>query len=208
MDRREAILSLTTVLGYTITPASIISLSGACSKPKPGLSWDPQFFQQEGAEIVERLGEVMLPRTDTPGSMDVGAHIFVDRFLQSVATESDQQKCRKGLDQWKSDYQQRSGKSLVDASTNDLQQELSYLFEIDEGQQDSIKQLIREDPPSDVEQAGKYDIYTFLMTYKRLLMLGYYASEQVGENVLSYLPVPGRYDGCIPAVDVGNAWAL
>jgi hypothetical protein len=44
--------------------------------------------------------------------------------------------------------------------------------------------------------------------YKQLIMLGYYASEQIGENVLSYLPVPGKYQACIPAEEVGNVWAL
>ena len=208
MDRREAILSLTTVLGYTVTPASIISLSSACNQTEPGVSWNPQFFQQQGAAIVEKLGETILPKTSTPGSMEVGAHIFVDRFLQSVATLSDQEKCRKGLDHWKTDYEERSGKPLVQASIEDLQQELAYLLGVDQQKQQQIKEMIAGDPPLEAGQSEDYYIYTFLMMFKRLLMLGYYASEQVGENVLSYLPVPGRYDGCIPAEEVGNAWAL
>ena len=206
MDRREAILSLTTVLGYTVTPASIISLSSSCANPSDDLSWTPQFFEPEGALVTETLGEVILPRTDTPGAMDVGAHIFVDRFLNSVASNTDQEKCRKGLEAWKSGYRQRNGKSLAKASVEDLQKELTHLF--DTGQQNQVKELIAGEPPSDDEQAGRYYTYSFLMTFKRLLMLGYFASEQVGENVLSYLPVPGRYDGCIPVAEVGHDWAL
>ncbi len=208
MDRREAILSLTSVLGYTVTPASIITLSGACQGQKPGVSWSPEFFQQKGAAIVEKLGETILPHTDTPGSMDVGAHIFVDRFLHSVANQSDQEKCRKGLEKWQADYEQRQGKPLFQASADDMQEELNHLFGVDQAQQRRISELIAGDAPSDSGQASQYFIYSFLMIFKRLLMLGYYASEQVGENVLSYLPVPGRYDGCIPAEEVGHAWAL
>ena len=208
MDRREAIISITSVLGYTVTPASIISLSGSCTQPEPGVSWSPQFFQQEGASIIERLGEAMLPKTETPGSIDVGAHIFVDRFLQQVATEQDQQKCRLGLDHWKTDYLQRQGKPLVEASANDLQQELAHLLGVDLQKQEQILALIDAEPPEEPEHAKQYYSYSFLMTFKKLLMLGYYASEEIGENVLSYLPVPGRYDGCIPAEEVGYAWAL
>jgi hypothetical protein len=208
MDRREAILSITSVLGYTVTPASIISLSGSCTKPEPGVSWSTQFFQQEGASIIEQLGEAILPKTETPGSIDVGAHIFVDRFLKHVATEPDQQKCRLGLNHWKTDYLQRQGKALVEASANDLQQELAYLLDVDQQKQEQISAMINAEPPEESEQAKLYYTYAFLMTFKRLLMLGYYASEEIGENVLSYLPVPGRYDGCIPAEEVGYSWAL
>ncbi len=208
MDRRDAILSLTTVLGYTVAPASIISLSGGCAKPEPGVAWNPKFFQQEGAVIVERLGEAILPKTDTPGATEVGAHLFVDSFLNSVSTDQDQQTCRLGLDHWKSSYQQRHGKPLVEASSNDLQQELEYLLKVEPEQQQKIMGLIQSDPPTEAKDQEQYYIYAFLMMFKKMLMLGYYASEQIGENVLSYLPIPGRYDGCIPADEVGNAWAL
>jgi hypothetical protein len=208
MDRRDAILSITTVLGYTVAPASILSLSSSCNKPGPGLSWVPQFFDQEGASIIERLGEAILPKTDTPGSIDVGAHIFVDSFLNSVATDADQQTCKLGLDYWKSDYQKRQGKPLVEASDSELQQELADLFDVDHQEQQQLMELMRSDPPSNSEEKERYYVYSFLMMFKKTLMLGYFASEQIGENVLSYLPIPGRYDGCIPADEVGNAWAL
>ena len=208
MDRREAILSLTTVLGYTVTPASIISLSSACANTGADLSWGPKFFQQQEALIIEKLGEAILPKTDTPGSLDVGAHLFVDSFMDQVASETDRKKCRKGLEVWQSDFQRQNGKSLAEASVEELQQELSSLFQVSAERQKQIKQLIAGATPSDTEAASQYYVYSFLMTFKRLLMLGYYASEQVGENILSYLPVPGRYDSCIPVEEVGNAWAL
>ena len=102
MDRRDAIISITSVLGYTVTPASIISLSGSCTKPEPRVSWSPEFFQKAGASIIERLGEAILPKTETPGSIGVGAHSVVDRFLKLVATVQVQQKCRLGRDHWTS----------------------------------------------------------------------------------------------------------
>jgi len=39
-------------------------------------------------------------------------------------------------------------------------------------------------------------------------LFGYYTSEKVGEEILSYDPVPGVFQGCIPLSDVGNAWSL
>ena len=205
MDRREAILSISTVLGYSIAPASIISLSTSCSEKEAG--WQPAFFAKEDANLIEQLGETFLPRTDTPGSIDVSAHIFVDGFLSEVAKSPDQDKARQGLERWKSDYNSRTGKNLSKASAEALQDELSVLFGVASERQQEIKSMLEgSDPGGDA--STQYHIYGFLLLFKRLIMMGYYASEQVGENVLSYLPVPGRYEACIPAEEVGNVWAL
>ncbi len=39
-------------------------------------------------------------------------------------------------------------------------------------------------------------------------MRGYYVSLEIEENVLTYLPVPGKFEGCIPLSEVGNAYSL
>jgi hypothetical protein len=208
MDRREAILSISTVLGYAITPASIIGLSTSCGKPEDSNQWQPQFFANEDAGLIELLGETILPRTETPGSIDVSAHLFVDGFLEQVATISDQKKCEQGMAQWKSDYKDRTGNDLAKASSEELQEELTHLFSLAPDQQKSINSMLSGDTPQDEQSSGQYLIYSFLIMFKQLIMLGYYASEQIGENVLSYLPVPGKYQACIPAEEVGNVWAL
>ena len=202
MDRREAILSITTVLGYSVTPASIVALSNACqSNDALASTWMPQFFSAEDAGLIERLGDTILPKTETPGATDVGAHLFVDKFLAEVASDVDQKKCREGLQIFKSDLKELAG-------TDQIEMLLVKYFEIDQDKRTAINELINNEAPDNPSNQKEYYLYSFLMTYKRLLMLGYYASEQIGENVLSYLPVPGGYKGCIPVEDVGNAWAL
>jgi len=198
-------LSISTVLGYSIAPASIISLSTSCSEQEPG--WQPAFFGTEDANLIANLGETFLPRTETPGSLDVSAHIFVDGFLDQVAKMPDQDKSRSGLVKWKEDYQQRTGKKLEKASMEDLSKELSHWFDIPEDRQSEVRSMLST-AAKEANVSTEYQVYNFLMLFKRLIMMGYYASEQVGENVLSYLPVPGRYEACIPAEEVGNVWAL
>jgi hypothetical protein len=46
----------------------------------------------------------------------------------------------------------------------------------------------------------------FFRRVKELTLLGYYTSEAIGKNVLSYDPLPGVYVGCMPVSEVGNAW--
>lgn len=208
MDRREAILSITTVLGYTVTPASIIALSNACQAPEPPHSWIPDFFKKGDATIIELLGEAMLPKTDTPGAIEVGAHLFVDKFMAQVASDSAREKCLQGFDHWKADFKENFSKAISGASLQDVEAHLITYFNIDKEEQSTIKDAIENPSSGDQTSEKDYYIYSFLMTFKRLIMLGYFASEEIGENVLSYLPVPGSYQGCIPVEEVGNAWAL
>jgi hypothetical protein len=208
MDRREAILSITTALGYTVTPASIITLSNACQAPESTHSWIPDFFRKEDATIIELLGEAMLPETDTPGAIEVGAHLFVDKFLAQVASDSGQERCLQGFDHWKAEFKENFGKAISGVSFQDVETHLSTYFNIGKEEQSTIKNIIENSSPVDQVREKDYYIYSFLMTFKRLIMLGYFASEEIGENVLSYLPVPGSYQGCIPVEEVGNSWAL
>lgn len=48
----------------------------------------------------------------------------------------------------------------------------------------------------------------FYRTIKSMALWGYFSSEEIGKNVLSYDPIPGEYKGCIPLSDVGNSWSL
>jgi gluconate 2-dehydrogenase gamma chain len=50
----------------------------------------------------------------------------------------------------------------------------------------------------------------FILTMKELTLLGYFTSEVGATQILQYLPVPGRQQGCIPLHEAGNGktWAL
>ena len=55
-----------------------------------------------------------------------------------------------------------------------------------------------------------YTLYKFLLSVRTYTLFGYFTSEKVGEEVLNYDPVPGRYVGCIPAKNLPNQrdWSL
>ena len=48
----------------------------------------------------------------------------------------------------------------------------------------------------------------FFTLLKELTVLGYFTSEQVGEQVMSYDPIPDTYQGCIPWEDGRADWSL
>lgn len=46
----------------------------------------------------------------------------------------------------------------------------------------------------------------FFRQLKDLTLFGYYTSQKIGQEVLSYEAIPGPFVGCIPVSEVGNAW--
>ena len=54
------------------------------------------------------------------------------------------------------------------------------------------------------------DSVPFFFRMKELTFAGYFLSEEIGENILNYQPIPVDYQGCIPIEEAGNGlvWSL
>ncbi|MCK5677686.1 MAG: hypothetical protein KAH72_04355, partial [Flavobacteriaceae bacterium] len=84
----------------------------------------------------------------------------------------------------------------------------SYFDLSDEKTQEILKE---QKLPIDELRNDKKDLYLmykFLFSVRYYTLYGYYTSEKVGEEVLSYDPVPGVFKGCIPLKEIGNSWSL
>jgi hypothetical protein len=54
---------------------------------------------------------------------------------------------------------------------------------------------------------GESEGFPFYRMMKELALLGYFQSERISKEVLSYDPTPGPYIGCMPYSDVGKNWS-
>jgi len=106
MQRRTAIQSISAVLGYSLTPTMITGLISSCKEERKEGVGNPLFFELGDMPILGKLGEAFLPRTETPGAMDVKAHLFVDVFLAKLANVNDQKLFKRGFKAWKNDFEQ------------------------------------------------------------------------------------------------------
>ena len=55
---------------------------------------------------------------------------------------------------------------------------------------------------------GEQQPVGFYRNLKSMMVWAYFSSEEIGEKILSYDPIPGGYQGCIPLSGVGNRWSL
>ena len=208
MERRKAIQSLSAVLGYSFTPAVLTALVSSCKEERKELGWATHFFELTDIPVLEKLGEAFLPKTESPGAMDVGAHFFVDLFMYKVSTSKDQKVVLDGFKAWKGSFDAITGIPIGQAEQESYTQNLEFYFTLTSAERQRTDKLFTTNDLMNDEQMEQRAVYGFLKKFKSLLMLGYYASEEIGEKTLSYLPVPGDYQGCVPVSSVGNIWSI
>ena len=83
MKRREVLQQTAAILGYAITGPALAGILNGC-KATPDLAFKPEFFSVDQATLIATLTEIILPRTDTPGAIDAGVPMFIDRILKEI----------------------------------------------------------------------------------------------------------------------------
>ncbi len=193
MDRREAIKRTALLMGGMVSAPAIMGVLKGC-KAEPGIAFKPVFLNDEQANLVSQVAEIIIPRTDTPGAQEAGVPAFIDQMLKEVYTEAQQTDFINGLKAFDEEARTAYGDAF-----NDL----------DEDQQKEFVTETHNDAIGAEKGAGGPHERPFILTMKELTMLGFFTSEPGATQVLQYDPVPGVYRGCIPLAEAGNGktWA-
>jgi len=154
MNRREAISSIGILLGGTVSAGTISALLSGCSTPDER-NFQPEFLSASQLRLVERLADVIIPETDTPGASAAGVHRFIDNLLANYYPLKDA----------------RLWSSTLDAFTAAYDAEALSLDEL-------TRALTREDTlafSSEDQHEGSSS--WFFKRLKELVVSGYYTSE-------------------------------
>ena len=197
MNRRKAIRNTGMMAGAAIMLPSLVTLLQAC-KSEPRLDWKPSFFTIEEGQFIAKLIDIILPRTDTPGGLDVKADIFLDKIFAHTYDEVGQQKIRTDIAAFNTDCQQKFGAPFI-ALNGEKQIAVLKAAEASSGKFNGGVWGTA---------VGKQAPVGFYRSIKSMAMWAYLSSEEIGKNVLNYDPIPQGYQGCIPLSEVGNSWSL
>ena len=197
MDRRNALKKTGLLAGAAVAMPSLLSLLQSC-KNEPRLTWQPEFFTSGEASTISAIVDMILPRTDTPGALDVKVDVFIDRVIARTYDEKGQQKMRDDIAAFNADCKADFG---------------SVFAELDEAKRTEVlkqaeKSSGKFNPSVWGKTVGDQEPIGFYRALKSTAIWAYMTSEEMGENVLSYDPVPGNYEPCKPVSEVGNRWSL
>jgi hypothetical protein len=215
MDRRIALKNMGLALGYTIATPTLVSLVQGCNDVKT-VDWTPDFFTKEEGNILYKLVDIILPKTDTPSASEVNVHVFIDRFTNEIMEELQQSITKMSLDKFIEKALKDSGKEKAeDLTSEDLEPVLAKALQVTEEEEVEHNELMIKNTSAlakgeNTAVPDEVMRYSFAKNLRDMTIWGYKTSEYVGENVLAYLPIPGEYIGCgdVNELTGGKDWSL
>jgi hypothetical protein len=182
MKRRDALKNLGLAAGFAITAPSIFSLLQSCTSAP---TWMPTYFTNDEKEVVINLVDIILPKTEgTPSATEVNVPQFIDKYITEVLNLEDQEAIRVSFTDIITTLKITIETDIRDITTAQyttlLDVHLLVKGEIDE---DRLANLEAVQPTKN----------EFLNQLKYLTITAYVTSEEIGENVLMYDPVPTAY---------------
>jgi hypothetical protein len=199
MKRRDALKNLGLAAGFAITAPSILSLLQGCTSSEP--TWTPTYFTKDEKEVVVNLVDIMLPKTEgTPSATEVNVPQFIDTYITEILNAEDQEFIRNSFAAIIATLKPTAETDIRDVTTAQYTALLdAHLL---------VKGDIDEDRLADPEalQPTKNE---FLNHLKYLTIKAYVTSEEIGENVLMYDPIPtAYYSGDLQEISGGKSSSL
>jgi len=133
------------------------------------------------AALLAEVADIIIPTTGTPGAKAAGVEKFIVRVVRDCFEKPEQEKFYAGLAKLDADSQAKFGKGFA---TIDVAQKNEML------------------------KQSTVDNKAFFLMMKGLTVTGYFTSEIGATQALEYLPIPGKFEACIPLKPGQKAWAL
>jgi gluconate 2-dehydrogenase gamma chain len=197
MNRREALKRVAWLMGGTLSASAILGIQkGYSANPSAGSKLP--ILTPPQAAVVSAVAEIMIPRTDTPGAIDVGVPGFIDLMLRDVYAQKDRERYLAGLADFDAAAQAEQGRKFV---ALEPAQQVALVRKFHATAVEEERRLTR--PQRDLQRP-------FILMTKELTLLGFFTSRVGATQVLQYVAVPGSYHACIPLEQAGNGktWAV
>lgn len=197
MDRRELLYRASMLLGGAISASAASGiLAGCTTAPATGDGTiATSFLSAEESATVTAMADQILPRTDTPGALDVGVPAFIDRMLAGYYTDKERGIVRAGLAAANADAGKLRGKPFAQLTADE---QVALMRQYDQAQFDQTR--------ANASTQGTAPHYFRLI--KELTIIGFCTSEAGATKLMRYEQSPGPYRGDVPVSEIGKVWAL
>lgn len=185
-DRREVLLGLAFALGGAAALAGCGRSSNEAIVASVAPTGELKFYDADQFRMIRLLSDAIIPRTDTPGALDVQAPEYLDGMMSVWASEQTGREHRETLTM----IEAALGGGFADLPDAERRAAVARL--------DAEAYAANGDAPGGI--AARY------RTLKSLIASVYYASEPGATEELQYELIPGRWDGDAPLSEIGRTW--
>lgn len=148
--------------------------NGAEAENKPLAGWDAPH-----QALVSALMDTIIPATDTPGALSVGAPAFLELVLRDLLTPADRTAFVGGLQGLGAVLQEQAGASFTSLPAVRRTNELARF--------DGETYAALADGAKATGAQASY------LQLKEYTLVAYFTSQNVATTMLDYTPVPGPY---------------
>jgi hypothetical protein len=182
MNRREALKATTALLGGVLVTSS--GVLAACARDSREAA--PGVLTPDDQRLLEEIADTLLPTTAaSPGAKAAGAGAAINLLLTDCYEPEAQRRVLGGLEEFRATCRRRCGDGFASMGRREREQ------------------LLR-DVDAEAQKAG--DAHWFGLV-RELALRAYFSSEVGTTQALRYVPIPGRWTGCVPLAPGQPAWA-
>jgi hypothetical protein len=176
MDRRTLLHALGATAALAAIPRSAEAADALVRQLREKLAQAHAFRTLSAAQqaLVERVADLVIPRTDTPGALDVEVPALIDLLLTEWFTEEESQALLRKVD-------------AIDAAARDLGA-TSFVALAPAAQMALLTELDARRDEKEGAAAGFREL-------KSLTVFGYFTSERVTKEILKTRMSFPRYQG-------------
>lgn len=211
MNRRQALRNLGLGAGVLIVGPSTLSLLQSC-KNEPDYDWQPVFLSASHGFALKKIVDIIIPTTDTPGASDLNIAQFIDSYMDEVAEERRRKSFLQSANAFSKSFKNEYDKAHEEGSDEEFENIVKKYLKASPAQQEEY--IKRNTETQDAQDQDQVEIdteagaYAYLTSVREMAIWAWKTSEEVGENVLWYDPVPGEYIPCGPIEELGNGKAM
>jgi len=213
MNRREALKNIGLSAGYLAATPALISMLQSCTRDIK-LSWVPELLSENEAKVLDQLVDLIIPETENiPGAKALNVPMFIERYVNRASEKEENIEIFKKMAATVNNTLAISEENPVKKIEIETYDALltKYLRSPKEQQEAYGKEMAQVKTPVDIDKVSKdAQIFTYLSWIRGLSIWGFKTSKEIGQNVLNYDPVPGKYIGCdsVENLTGGKDWAL
>jgi hypothetical protein len=190
MDRRHALRLLATGAALQLTPRRLFAALRE-ARALVGTQAAPRTLDPRQYATVTAIAEMILPRTETPGAIDVGVSEFIDLILTEWYDQGERTIFLNGVADVDTRSQALFGKNFVDCLPVKRAEILRALGE----KMIADAEAARDNAPSYRGSSTESD-RNFYSMLRHLTLTAYYTSEAGATAELDFQVIPSRYEGC------------
>lgn len=213
MNRRQVLKNLGLGATALVATPTIMSLLQSCSNEPEFI---PNFVTKGEGHALRRIVDLIIPSdAAVPGAVDVGVHEFIDNFWNEVIPERGKAQVRMGFKGLAEEFKKTFSKDLEAGTSEEFDQLLGKYLAVNEEEQKGFDKRFGEfyqgfvkDPSTKLD--SDLACNQLFGQLRGMTIWGWKNSEEIGENVLAYEPIPGQQVGCLSVEDAtgGKVYSL